>query len=272
MHGYLRECIGALTEFWQKDPRAVAFAMNGSGGRGNDDEWSDGDVSLVVADEAYLSVYNEMRGLMSRYCGEIRLWLPEGETERGVNFAFLFEKDGEQFLMDHALFCEGLIKETPHYDAGVIFFDRSGALTEAGRRFAEHRPEFDVSTLPVIIDTYMVYTYLNGKYYRRKDTAKMLYIQNTLQGLHFRLLQALYPDVRFLGWWCQDIYSLSEEHQQSILMYAAMPDYIAIGAKVIGELLRFGEDARRAAGLYGKPYPEDQEVFVLRQLKDAGMY
>ena len=187
MHTHLRECIRSLTDFWQKDPRAIAFAMNGSGGRGKDDEWSDGDVALVVADEAYLSVYNEMRELMSRHCGDIHLWLPEGETERCVNFAFLFEKDGEQFLMDHALFCESMMKETPRYEAGVIFFDRSGALTEADKRYTEHKPVFDASRLPMIIDTYMTYTYLNGKYYRRKDTVKLLYIQNTLQGLHFQL-------------------------------------------------------------------------------------
>jgi len=119
MHDYLKQCIQTLADFWGKDPMALAFAMNGSGGRGNDDEWSDADVVLVVRDEAYGSVYGEMREHMARICGDIQLWLLEGESERCVNFAFLFEKDGEQFLMDHALFSESMIAESSDYESGV---------------------------------------------------------------------------------------------------------------------------------------------------------
>jgi len=60
-----------------------------------------------------------MREHMARICGDIQLWLLEGESERCVNFAFLFEKDGEQFLMDHALFSESMIAESSDYESGV---------------------------------------------------------------------------------------------------------------------------------------------------------
>ena len=271
MHAYLRDCIGRLTEFWERNTSALAFAMNGSGGRGQDDPWSDGDVVLVVADDSYQSVCEEMRGLMQRHCGEIRLWLPEGETQRCVNYAFLFEKDGEQFLMDHAVFCESLMVETPAYEAGIIYFDRSGSLTGANRRFAESKHDFTAPMLSNLIDTYLTYTYLNGKYYRRGDTAKMLYIQNTLQGLHMRLFQALYPDRPFSGWWCRDIDYLSDEHQSAILLYAAPPECGLIGKLVLSELNLFGAHARDACRRLSITYPEVAEAFVFRQLTDAGL-
>ena len=271
MHEYLRDCIVRLADYWEKHPSALAFAMNGSGGRGHDDRWSDGDVVLVVTDESYRSVCGEMRRLLRRYCGEIFMWLPEGETERCVNYAFLFEKDGEQFLMDHAVFCESLMSETPAYEAGLIYFDRSGALSGANRRFADSGHDFTAQTLSNIIDTYLTYTYLNGKYYRRADVAKLLYIQNTLQSLHIRLFQALYPDKRFTGWWCRDIEYLSDEHKSVVLMYAAPAEPAILSNLVIRELELFGAHARAACRAFAIPYPEEAEAFVYRQLTDAGL-
>jgi hypothetical protein len=224
MHHYLRKCIEQLAKIWEADPRAMAFAMNGSGGRGADDEWSDGDVALVVTDSAYNSVCGEMRGLMSRVCGDIRAWLPEGETDRHVNYALLFEMDGEQFLFDHAVFCESSMAELPYYDVGIIYFDRSGALTAADRRHAAREPDLDARRLCGIIDKYMVYAYLSGKYYIRKDTAKLLYIQNTLQTLHLQLIEYFYPETVFSGWWCHDIYAVDGEHRQTILGDSAARD------------------------------------------------
>ena len=271
IHAHLKYCINTLADVWKNDPRAVAFALEGSGGRGNDDQWSDGDVMVVVKDDSYADVHREMRELMEKYCGKIRMWLPEGEAERCVNYAFLFEKDDEQFLFDHSLFCESVIRETPSFEAGVIFFDKSGALTAANQRFTELKPNFDPSLLLGIIDTYLVYTYLNGKYFRRGDTAKLIYIQTTLQGLHMRLMQALYLDLRFTGWWCRDIYLLSEEHQRIILMYAVPPDCQKIATLIRPELNHFSTDARRICANLGMEYPKDGEAFVLRQLIDAGI-
>ena len=271
MHPYYTQCVNLLTEHWEKDPRALAFAMNGSGGRGGDDEWSDLDVILAVSDDAYAAICAEMKELMGRVCGDIYLWLPEGETDKSVNYAFIIEHDGEQFLFDHSVLCESLIKETGNMEAGVVFFDKTGSLTGANRRFKDYKPDLDASSLSGIIDRYLVYTYLNGKYYRRKDTAKLLYIQNTLQGLHARMLAALYPDCFFTGWWCQDIFLLSPEHQKIILMYAAPPDCELIGLLVLRELDYFGRDAREACGFLKVSYPDVQVKFVLRQLTDAGL-
>ena len=269
MHEYLRQCIKELAHIWEKDPCTLAFALNGSGGRGNDDMWSDADVVLVVSDESYSSVCQEMPLLMQRICGKIHLWLPEGEQERCVNYAFLFEKSCEQFLFDHAVFCESLISESQHFEAGVIFFDRSGSLTRANQRFVERKPVFDESSLLKLMDTYLIYTYINGKYFRRKDAAKMLYIQNTLRDMHIRLLQVFYPEHIFSGWWCGDFTILAHEHQQTILLYASAQDYEQIGGLVRRQLDCFGKDARNACKLYGISYPEEKEQYILRQFKDA---
>ena len=271
MHPYFTQCLNKLTDHWEKDPRALAFAMSGSGGRGVDDEWSDLDVILVTSDDAYASICREMKELMGSVCGDIYIWLPEGETEKSVNYAFIFDKDGEQFLFDHAVICESLIKKTGKIEAGVVFFDKTGSLTGANQRFKEYKPDFEASDLSGIIDKYLVYTYLNGKYYRREDTAKLLYIQNTLQELHIRLMAALYPGCIFSGWWCNDIYLLSPEHQKNILIYAAPPDCKQIGRLVLRELDYFGRDAREACGFMKVIYPDVQEKYVLRQLIGAGL-
>ena len=268
MHEYLRHCIGILREFWENDSRSVAFAMNGSGGRSADDEWSDADVLLVVRDEAFSSVRADIRGLMERLCGQIKIWLPDGESDRCVNYAFLFEKDGEQFLMDHAVFCDSCISESPYCEAGVIFFDRSGELTRADKRFMDRGTEVDIARL---VDTYLVYTYLNGKYYRRKDTAKLLYIQNTLQGLHMKVLSVLYPGHKFSGWPAGDFHFLSDEHQKAILEYANAPNREEIARHIMSELNNFRNDAQAACKAAALPYPEEGDRFVLRQLIDAGL-
>ena len=271
MHAYLKKCINELAVFWEKDPDAEAFSMNGSGGRAEDDEWSDGDVVLVVKDSSYARIYAGLIDHMSRICGDIRLWILEGESSRCVNFAFLFEKEGEQFLMDHTLFCESLIKEMPSFDAGFIFFDKTGTLTSAGKRFAEQKLTLEPKALLDITDTYLIYAYLNGKYYRRSDTAKLLYIQNTLRDLHIRLLQFLYPDWIFTGWWCRDIHFLSPEHQETVLLYAATAENDQIARRVWLELDRFANDARNAFAITNDKYPAEKELYVRRQLKDSGL-
>jgi len=269
MHAHLTNCIQALKDLWQGDPRAVAFSMNGSGGRGSDDKWSDGDVVLVVKDEAYPAIREEMRALMERICGKICAWITEGDSATGVNFAFLFEYGGEQFLFDHSLLCEGSIHESSQLDAGIIFFDESGALTQANASYAAHRPSFNVENL---INTYLIYAQITGKYYRRGDTAKLLYIQNTLQGLHLKVLAALYPQRKFTGWWCRDIEVLSEEHQKTILLYAAPPADDHIAALTRRELDLFAADARAACAIRGIEFPEDGEAFVRKHLTDSGVF
>jgi len=270
MHDYLKQCIRSLSDFWQCDPRATAFSVNGSGGRGTDDEWSDADVLLVVGDEYYQSVRNEMREHMQNLCGGIRIWLPEGEADRYINYAFLFEKDGEQFLFDHALFCESWIGEY-YTDAGEILFDKSGALTAASLRYKERKPWFDATAIPGLIDKYLLYAYINGKYYRRRDYIKMQYLQNTLKDIHLQIMQAVHNETPLSGWWCADIRNFSTEQREVIMLYASAPDCNGAAHNVIRELACFCRDAEVACSNTGFTYPKENELYVLRQLKDAGL-
>ena len=270
MHAHLKKCIDELAQFWKNDPRVRAFSMNGSGGRGDDDEWSDGDVVLVVSDESHDAVCHEIPGLMARF-GDIRMCMLEGEGGPYRSYSSLFEYNGEQFLFDHAVARESVFADPMAFDAGVIYYDNTGVLTGANQRFKDRKTAFDPSKLPELIDMYLVFTYLNGKFYRRKDALKMVYAQTTLQTTHIQLLGALYPDHGFSEWWYGDFPVLSPEHQQTILLYAAPPDCDEIALLVRRELARFGKDARAACALYGIAYPEELEKFVLRQLNDAGL-
>lgn len=269
MHRYLQTCIDRFCAYWREDPRVTALSVNGSGGRGADDEWSDADLLMAVKEEAYPDVCRELRALAEELCGEVRLWLPEGETGKSVNFAFLFESEGEQFLFDYSVIWESVLVSCPYIEAGKILFDKTGSLTAAGERFLS-RPGGSSEDLAVLIDSYLIYTYLNGKYYRRRDVCKMLYIQDTLMTMHTRLYAKLYPDLRLSGWWCMDVKALPPERTAEILLYRQPPDCDAILKAVFQELDLFSRDAREACAMAGIAYPMEKETYVRRQLVEAG--
>ena len=129
MHPYLRATIDAFTAHFRDDSRCVGLHLKGSAGTGTDDKYSDVDLELVVEDAHYPAATAELRALCERVCGRIELWFPEGQRADGVNYAFLFEHDGEQFLYDFALATRSAVANDARRP-GKILLDRDGLLAE----------------------------------------------------------------------------------------------------------------------------------------------
>jgi hypothetical protein len=266
MHPYLRATIEAFTAYFREDGRCVGLHLKGSGGTDTDDEYSDVDLELVVEDAHYAAVAAELRALCERVCGRIELWFPEGQRADSVNYAFLFEHDGAQFLYDFALATRSAVARDARRP-GKILFDRDGLLANlrATRSPAPYSPE----RLQYTIDHYWIYAYLSGKYARRGDVYKLLYVQQTIFRAHLEVLRALHPDGEW-GWWPRDLARLPQATQAAMLSYFPAPDLPSIRAALQAELPRFGEDARAACARWGKTYPASLEQYVLRHLHSMG--
>jgi len=266
MHPHLSATIDTFTEHFREDPRCVGLHLKGSGGTGTDDEYSDVDLELVVEDAHYPAVTAELRALCERVCGRIELWFPEGQRADGVNYAFLFEHDGEQFLYDFALTTRSVVARDGRRP-GKILFDRDGLLAQlrATRSPAPYSPE----RLEYTVDHYWIYAYLSGKYARRADLYKLLYVQQTIFRAHLEVLRALHPEGEW-GWWPRDLARLPQETQMAMLRYFPTPDVTSIRDALEAELPRFAEDARAACARWDKTYPASLEQYVLRHLRSMG--
>jgi hypothetical protein len=266
VHPHLRATVARFVAHFGADRRCVGMHLKGSGGSGTDDEYSDVDLELVVEDAQYEALSAELRAVCERICGSIRLWVPEGSGSDGCNYAFLFERDGEQFLYDFALATRsGVLADRRR--PGRILFDREGLLASlrASRQPATYAP----ATLGESIDQYWLYAYLSGKYSRRGDVPKLLYVQQTLFQAHLRVLHALHPESAS-GWWPRDVERLPPAARATLMRYFPAPAADSIRAALGEEVGRFGVDARAACGRWGHGYPEELERSVLGHLRAMG--
>ena len=270
MHAHLRATIDRFAALFAPDGRCAGLHLKGSGGAGTDDAYSDVDLELVVEDAAYGAVSAELREVCERVCGPIRLWFPEGARADGCNYAFLFEHGGEQFLYDFSITTRSGIVAGPRRP-GKILFDREGWL--AALRAARAPAPYTPADLRATIDRYWLYAYLSGKYARRGDVPKLLYVQQTIFRAHLDVLRALHPAAAAAaewGWWPRDVKRLPAEAQAALTRYFPAPDLPAIRAALGEEQRRFGADARAACLRWGQSYPEDLERYVRRHLRAMG--
>jgi hypothetical protein len=269
MHPHLRATVGRFAAHFAEDGRCVGMHLKGSGGTGTDDEYSDVDLELVVEDAHYGAVSAELRAVCERVCGRIELWFPEGVGPDSGNYAFLFEHAGEQFLYDFAVATRSCVL-TDARRPGRILFDREGVLTtlRATRRPAPYAPE----RLPATIDRYWLYASLSGKYARRRDVPKLLYVQQTLFRAHLEVLRALHAQHSAVpwDWWPRDVKRLPAETQAALLRYFPAPEVPALREALGAEVRRFGADARAACARWRHPYPDHLEGYVLRHLRTMG--
>lgn len=266
MHPALLESLSRLEAHFRQDERCLGFYLLGSIGRGETDAYSDIDAAVVVPDEHYAAVQQELRPLCERLCGPVVVWLPEGESAGFCNYAFLFESGEELLLCDLEIVAEGVFTRN-RMSPDRILFDRTGLLQSASRE--RTAAPFTAQRLAQWIHIYWVYAYLNGKYYRRADLYKLLYVQQTLFQAHFRILNALYADTEW-GWWANDIRHAPEETRQSLLVYFGAADAAAVSRALTQEFDLFSADADAACRKWGILYPGDLERAVRRHLTAMG--
>jgi hypothetical protein len=268
MHPRLLHALDAAESHFRGDPRCLGMYLHGSIGRGETDAYSDIDVCAVIEDAHYEAVKGELRDLCERLFGPVIIWLPEGEQPGYCNFAFLFTRGDELLLTDFDIITRSkfLARNAP---PDRILWDRTGILQEVAQR---ERPLAAVSAhrLAHLIDTYWVYAYLDGKYWRRDDRYKLLYVQQTLAQLHIRLLNTLHHGSEG-SWWAGDTQKLPARDQRRLRAYFSAATPAAIGRALDRSLGLFAEDAREVCAMGDIPYPVEREQAVRKHLHDMGL-
>jgi len=266
MHPKLIESLKQFEAHFKQDPRCLGMYLHGSIGRGTTDEYSDVDVSIVIKDENYPEIRQELRPLCEKICGPIAAWLPEGESDGYCNHAFLFEHEKSILLYDFATIKESFfIKNAVHED--VVLFNRMEAVP--ARPPEQTSSPFSTGALAQYITNYWVYVYLIGKYTKREDLYKLLYVRDVLFHTHMKVLNYLHPDHDWV-WWAGEIQNLPDEKQQQLLVYfrgAAVNDILA---ELERELTMFSLDAAEACKKYNLQYPAHTETAVRQHLNDMG--
>jgi hypothetical protein len=270
IHPILTESLKRLEEHYAKDERCVGMYLWGSLGNDTADPWSDVDASIVIRDEDFAAVKVECRAVCEALCGPIVAWLPEGESADSVNFAFLFDAEQRLHLYDFSVVNASHVKKTPWLRPQKIFFDPTGLLAEAAQREPAAQFVFKPEQLSHLIVVWWVYTYLNGKYYMRQDTYKMLYVQGVIFQTHMKVLHAFYPAEEWF-WWARDVHRLPEAQQEEMLVYwpAREPDQIA--SALWKEMDLFSRDARAACEKWNLTYPDQMERAVRQHLAFMGL-
>ena len=269
-HPVLLESLERLRTRFEADDRCVGMYLWGSMSSGTADDWSDVDVAAVLRDDAYESVKAEMQSICNTDCGPVVVWLPEGETAEFVNDAFLFQVNDRLHLYDFMIMSASYMKRTPWVRPQHIYFDKTGALASAVQREAPATTALDPVDLLHQIRNYWVYSYLNGKYYKRHDTYKMLYVQGVIFQMHMKVLRFLYAEEEWT-WWARDIHTLPATIQNELLVYygAVQPDEITTA--IAKEFSLFTRDAQAACAKWHVAYPLDIESSVRAHLAYMGV-
>jgi predicted nucleotidyltransferase len=268
MHPLLHRTLEDVERHFRADDRCLGLYLFGSAGRGTDDAYSDLDLAIVVRDEAYGAMTRELRAVCERICGPLQVWLPEGEREQFCNYAFLFGADGHLLLGDFSLLTGSFLAQRRGKPEDRILFDREGLLAAVRE---EARPaHFSSDRLGPIIDEYWVYAYINGKYWRRGDVYKLLYLQQILFQIHMRLLQAFHPTADS-SWWAASVTQLSPERQEQLRVYFGASEPEAIAAALQTELDLFSQDAQAACQVWSVDYPQALEGHLRRHLRAMGL-
>jgi predicted nucleotidyltransferase len=268
MHHVLTDSLKRIEDYFAQDERCIGMYLSGSLANDSADEWSDVDVVAVLRDEDYAAVNEGMRAVCERLCGPILVWLPEGEGRESVNYAFLFDVEDRTHLYDFSILTAGLLQRATWLRPQHILFDKTGALAEAARR--DPLPTFKPGELRHHINNWWVYTYLNGKYFKRQDTYKMLYVQDVIFQTHMRVLHAFHPDAQW-HWWARDIHTLPQAQQDELMMYfeSARPSDLATALQ--REMDLFSRDAHEACCKWGVTYPNELERGVREHLRLMGV-
>ena len=252
---------------FRADARCLGIYLHGSIGRGETDAYSDVDVTVVVSDESYEAIRDELRPLCERICGPVAVWLPEGERRYFCNYAFLYESGDDLLLWDLEVVAAGLFEQEKMRPDRVLY-DPTGILGEQAR---QPKPAADVTParLKHLIDQFWVYAYLDGKYARRNSLYKLLYVQQVLFQTHLRVLL-----IRHLGsegsWWADDVNRLPAGTQAELTVYFGASTIDGLCEALTREVEMFGRDARAACEKLGANYPEALESAVRRHLKAMG--
>jgi len=270
MHEYLKQTIEKFKKEFQGDNRITAMFLYGSAGRNADDEYSDVDLGVVIKDGFYNEVRNNLKGICESVCGKIYLFFPEGESEEFCNYAFLFEANRMQFLYDLTIMSQEALKKMSwlHSLPVKVIFDKTNMFSIKDKKTPGNK--YDAETLIKGMEQYLLYTYLNGKYYRRADINKLLYIQNFLFNNHMKMLNALYPDEEWT-WWPDDIKKLPKEKQAEMLIYFGSKKIYLIKDAIEKEIELFAYDAKKACEKWKVDYPQELEDYVKRHLRHMGV-
>ena len=265
MHPVMADSLKRLQKRLSEDKRCLGIFLSGSYAKQTADEYSDLDLVVVAERSGYAEFRNSLRRVCEEIMGAIPAWLPEDETPEAVNYAFLFETKDGIFLYDVCVIKDENLPNCPPYDKKHILFDRTGLLAGSVK---ERRPAgFNAKDLLRMVTCYWVYMYLNGKYLKRSDVYKLLYIQQTLFQNHLSVLHSFYPDKDWT-WWAVNVRYLSKTKREEILVYfeSATPKDIAAALKK--EMDMFSQDAKEACLKYNLEYPANAEKAVRKHLAE----
>ncbi len=267
MNPALLESLDLLQSHFAEDDRCLAMFLTGSIGRGETDAYSDVDVGAVLRDEAYASVNAELRPLCEEVFGPIAVWLPEGERAGFCNYAFLYRHGDEVLLCDVEILSLSLLREWKLVPPRILF-DKAGVFDQSAP--AGVPAPVAGATLARDLDNYWVYAYLNGKYYRRGDLYKMLYVQDVLFQTHLRVLNALHGGPPW-KWWAGDIQKLPLGTRADLLVYRSQFGLEGIAGALEREFSLFAADAHAACERFGIPYPDAAEQAARDHLGSMGV-
>lgn len=254
MHPFLLEIYNKTIECFKADHRVLAAYMTGSAFTPNEDELSDVDPTFFIKTDHYSQFHKELPGIFRRLCDKvIFLWPERFNCQTWINYAVIFEHQGQ--VLQYDITIEPEPQEKPRRCLpGQLIFDKTGLLLkESG---VEPAPAPTHQEILHTVETYWLWSYIQVKYFKRKDFVKLLYVQQELFNAHLKLMCYLNDPFQPLGWWCSAVKSIKDPQcQQILLSYLAQQELASFASKIERQIAAFTGDTQRCCSKYNMPYP-----------------
>lgn len=268
MHSILRCIYDKSLDYFKTDDRVLAAYMLGSALSEREDEFSDVDPVFFIKADCYQQFDKELPDFFRSMCDEIVLWWPERfNNETWKNYAVIFLS--RSVLLQYDITIEPVPEENKRTILPEqLIFDKTGSIFTITDKIYLPKPSHD--EINRTIDTYLVWSYIQAKYVRRKDIPKLIYVQQELFNSHLKVISYIYDHLRSYGWWCHTIKAIKDSYIKDILIsYLSHHDLDSISGKIIKQVLAFEKDSRDCCQKFNLPYPADKQQKVFRHLKES---
>lgn len=277
MHKDLDMAFQKVVDILKKDRRCLGGWHFGSISRGEEDIYSDYDPVFLIKEEDFESFALDMANILNEACDELILFWPEDFNDDNFkNFCsiirigsnlhqfdiFLINKDRPNAWMCK-LHSQGCSKEH-------IIFDRTGDVAF----FLEGRTKLEKSLPDTIraMDTYWFHIEMLIKYFKRKDSFKILRNIDILLHAHVDLLLSYYDTLDWGGWESKVKKCVPQEKQKHLLAYYVRPDFLELENMIKKNMIIFKKDADEICKLKGISYSDsigDQIMKYFLKMMDS---
>ena len=274
MNKGLKKIFDKSIEIFQDDPRIISAWHSGSVAEKNDDEFSDVDPVLLIKEEYFEVIDNQLIDIFQEICPNVLLRWPESFNDNTIkNYAFLLEM-GTIYQYDITIIKESCL------DVGIanffichckkedIIFDKNNNICDFIKKYSSKEEAIEIanshSYILNLIEKFWLYVFISMKYFQRKDIYKIIYARDEMFKAHLDILSLFIVDGDW-SWWPAGVNkNLKEDKRREMLAYFGASEISYMLENLKKQLEMFSNDAKLLCNERNVEYPNILEHTILK--------